>query len=152
MKRQGGYLKGMPKVLQTKTYDFLKSIDGYFVEIEITNVGKHKKFPLMSYITDAGVRLWTNEMVGKKIHIDKYALEDLIEFQDIEFNIIKGYYYDEGRNYQIGKTIQHLFNTRKAKKDEIMPDGSKGNSIEQVYKLLMNSAYGRTLSHILGLA
>ena len=145
MKRQGGYLKGMPKVLQTKTYDFLKSIDGYFVEIEITKVGKHKKFPLMSYITDAGVRLWTNEMVGKKIHIDKYALEDLIEFQDIEFNIIKGYYYDEGRNYQIGKTIQHLFNTRKAKKDEIMPDGSKCNPIEQVYKLLMNSAYGRTL-------
>ena len=138
MKRMGGYLKGEPNVLQNKTYDFLKSVDGYFVEIEITKVGKNMKFPLMSYITDAGVRLWTNDMTGRKIHIDKYALEDLIEFQLVEFNIIKGYYYDEGRNYQIGKTIQHLFNTRLQKKKE-------KNAVEQVYKLLMNSAYGRTL-------
>ena len=138
MKRMGGYLIGQPKVLQDKTYEFLKSVDGYFVEITITKVGINRKFPLMSYITDKGIRLWTNDMVGRTIWVDKFALEDLIEFQKVEFDIIKGYYYNEGRNYQIGETIEHLFNTRKTKKDE-------DNAIEQVYKLLMNSAYGRTL-------
>ena len=50
----------------------------------------------------------------------------------------RGYYYNEGRNYQIGETIEHLFQTRLAMK-------KKKNAVEQVYKLLMNSAYGRTL-------
>jgi hypothetical protein len=138
MKRMGGYLKGCPKVIKNKKYKFLQSVDGYFVEIKINKVGINKKFPLMSCITDKGIRLWTNDMVGKTIFVDKFALEDLIQFQKIEFNIIKGYYYDEGRNYQIGETIEHLFNTRLKKKEE-------GNAIEQIYKLLMNSAYGRTL-------
>lgn len=138
MKRMGGYLIGKPKVLHNKTYEFLKSIDGYFVEITIRKVGRNRKFPLMSYITDDGIRLWTNEMVGRKMWVDKFALEDLIEFQDVEFVVDRGYYYDEGRNYEIGETIEHLFNTRLEMKQ-------KDNAIEQVYKLLMNSAYGRTL-------
>ncbi len=138
MKRMGGYLKGKPKVLTNKSYGFMKSLDGYFVEITIMKVCIKRKFPLMSYITEDGIRLWTNDMVGKKIWVDKFALEDLIEFQKVEFNVEKGYYYDEGRNYQIGETITHLFNTRLQKKKE-------GNAIQQIYKLLMNSAYGRTL-------
>lgn len=138
MKRMGGYLNGTPKVLHNKTYEFLKSIDGYFVEITIRKVGINKKFPLMSYITDTGIRLWTNEMVGRKMWVDRFALEDLIEFQQVEFVIDRGYYYNEGRNYQIGATIEHLFQTRLAMK-------KKKNAVEQVYKLLMNSAYGRTL-------
>ena len=138
MKRMGGYLLGQPKVLQDKTYEFLQSIDGYFIEITITKVGINKKFPLMSYITDTGIRLWTNDMVGRTMFVDKFALEDLIEFQEVEFTIDRGYYYNEGRNYNIGKTIEHLFQTRLAMK-------KKKNSVEQVYKLLMNSAYGRTL-------
>jgi len=138
MKRMGGYLKGQPKVLHNKTYEFLKSIDGYFVEITITKVGINKKFPLMSYITDTGIRLWTNDMVGRTMWVDRFALEDLIEFQQVEFMVDRGYYYNEGRNYQIGETIEHLFQTRLAMK-------KKKNAVEQVYKLLMNSAYGRTL-------
>jgi len=138
MKRMGGYLKGQPKVLHNKTYEFLKSIDGYFVEITITKVGINKKFPLMSYITENGIRLWTNDMVGRTMWVDRFALEDLIEFQEVEFVIDRGYYYNEGRNYQIGETIEHLFQTRLAMK-------KKKNAVEQVYKLLMNSAYGRTL-------
>lgn len=138
MKRMGGYLMGKPKVLQNKTYSFLQSVDGYFVEINITKVGKKKAFPLMSYVNEDGIRLWTNDMVGRKMWVDKISLEDLIEFQKVEFEIDKGYYYDEGRNYQIGETITHLFNTRRKMKDQ-------DNAIEQVYKLLMNSAYGRTL-------
>ena len=32
------------------------------------------------------------------IYVDKTTLEDLIEFQEIEFDIVKGYYFNEGHN------------------------------------------------------
>ena len=138
MKRLGGYLKGKPKLLATTEYDSIKNYDGYFVEIEILKVGKKYKFPLMSYVNEDKCKVWSNEMEGKKVVVDKTTLEDLIEFQNVEFKIIRGYYYDEGRNYKLGEVIEYLFNQRlKAKKDK--------NPIQAVFKLLMNSAYGKTL-------
>jgi hypothetical protein len=134
----GGYLQGKPKILENKSYDFLKQQDGYFVQIKINKVNKHYKFPLISKLNDEGVRIFTNDMENEIIYVDKITLEDLIEFHDIKFDIIMGYYYDEGRNDTIGEIINHLFNTRKQKKAE-------GNPIESVYKLLMNSAYGKTI-------
>ena len=138
MKRLGGYLIGKPKLLSTTDFNLIKNYDGYFVEIEITKVNKHYKFPLMSIVNDNGIRVFTNEMIGNKIVVDKTTLEDLIHFQAIDFNIIRGYYYDEGRNYKLGKVIDYLFDQRlQAKKNK--------NPIQAVYKLLMNSAYGKTL-------
>jgi len=132
----GGYLKGKPKIITNLSYDFLKMQDGYFVEILITSVNKQYKFPLMSKIGE--VREFTNDMANETIVVDKFTLEDLITFQHITFKIIKGYYYDEGRNNKIGEVIQHLFNTRKKEK-------KNKNPVEQIYKLIMNSAYGKTL-------
>jgi hypothetical protein len=138
MKRLGGYLLGNPKMLETTSYSVLQTYDGYFVEIEVTKVGKHYKFPLMSVRNDKGIRNFTNDMVGKKIVVDKITLEDLIKFQKVEFKIIRGYYYNEGRNLKLAETIEYLFQQRlNAKK--------VGNPIQAVYKLLMNSAYGKTL-------
>ena len=92
----------------------------------------------MSEMTDKGIRNFTNDMMGKIMYVDKISLEDLIEYHKIEFDIVRGYYYNEGRNETIGVVIQSLFNTRlKAKKE--------GNPIQNVYKLLMNSAYGKTI-------
>ena len=87
---------------------------------------------------DTKCRNWTNDMVGKKIVVDKIQLEDLIEFHKLEFNIIRGYYYDEGRNNKLKDVISYLFQQRiEAKKNK--------NPIQAVFKLLMNSAYGKTL-------
>lgn len=132
----GGYLKGKPKVIKNLTYDFLKKQDGYYVEIIIEDVYKKYKFPLMS--KKGETREFTNDMIGEKVYVDKISLEDLIQFQPIKFKIIKGYYYNEGRNDKILKVIEYLFNARKQKKKE-------KNPIESVFKLLMNSAYGKTL-------
>ena len=136
-----GFLKGTPKTLTDKElcYNFLEKQDGYFVEIEITDVGVKRDFSLMSYIDDKNkVRNWTNDMVGKKIFVNKISLEDLIEFQNVKFEILKGYYFNEGRNKGIQKIIKYLFNERlKWKKME--------NPIEQIYKLIMNSGYGKSI-------
>ena len=132
----GGYLKGKPKIITNLSYEFLQQQDGYFVEILITKVGKNYKFPLMSKVGE--VRDFTNNMVNEIIVVDKITLEDLIHYHQIEYNIIKGYYYNEGRNDKILKVITHLFETRKKEK-------KNKNPVEQVFKLIMNSAYGKTL-------
>jgi len=134
-----GFLKGTPKkITGKKSYDFLKDQDGYFVEILIKKVGIKRDFPSISYIDDDGVRKWSNDMVGRKIYINKISLEDAIEFQNIEFEVVRGYYYNEGKNNNIKCVIKHLFNERKKWK-------SQGNPIEMIYKLIMNSGYGRSI-------
>jgi hypothetical protein len=112
MNRMNGYLKGEPKVLTELNYSFLKNQSGYFIQIKITKVGKFRQFPLLSKYADNGVRIFSNELVGQNIFIDKTGLEDVINFQDIEFEIIDGYYFNEGHNNTINKVIKHLYNKR----------------------------------------
>jgi len=77
-------------------------------------------------------------MEGKKMVIDKIALEDLVNFQGVEYNVIRGYYWDEGRCQNLSSVIENLFNERVKQKQN-------DNPIQEVYKLLMNSSYGKTL-------
>ena len=137
MARMPGFLKGSPKIITNFSYDDLKTKDGYFVDILIKYVGIHRAFPLMSYKSDC-VRLFTNDMVGKTIRVDKTTLEDLIEFQKLEFEIIRGYYFDEGFNTKVISTIKYLFNERVTKK-------KADNPAQVIYKLIMNASYGKSI-------
>jgi hypothetical protein len=138
MERLGGYLLGKPKVLQTLDYNVVKNYDGYFIQIKIIKVGINRTFSLMSEITDKGIRMFHNDMVGKTLYVDKTTLEDMLQFQNVEFEIIRGYYYNEERNYKLKEVIQYLFNERLRQK-------KLGNPIQNIFKLIMNSAYGKTL-------
>ena len=138
MARMEGFLKGIPQVITTTNYDVIKNYDGYFIEITIRSVGVKRSFPLMSYKDENGVRMFSNDMIGKTIFVDKIALEDIIRFQNIEFDVIRGYYFNEGFNSQINKTIVNVFNERLRLK-------KAGNPAEIVYKLIMNSAYGKSI-------
>ena len=137
MNRLGGYLKGAPKVLKNLTYEFLQQCDGYFIQIIIKTLKTKRSFSLMSDKNDNDIRVFDNEL-PKKMYVCKQKLEDLIEFQGITFDIIDGYYYDEGRNMALRDVIQFAFNERKKLKAE-------GNPLQEVYKLIMNGAYGKTL-------
>jgi len=134
-----GFLKGKPIVLQQDqlNMEFLNRQSGYFVEIKNLFVPKSRHFPLQSELSDKGIRNYTNEFF-KNVCVDKVSLEDLIEFQDAQFDIVRGYYFNEGRNYNIKDTITKCFNQRLIKKQE-------KNPIEQVYKLLMNASYGKMI-------
>ena len=147
MKRLG-FLKGSPKILQSNQLnkEFLDDVDGYFIRIRILEVGTKREFPLLSRIDDYGVRLFTNDMENNIIYIDRYGLEDAIRFQKVKYEILDGYYYNEGRQDNISNVIQKLFKTRKAYKDEKDEEGNdKPNPAEKVIKLLMNSVYGKTI-------
>jgi hypothetical protein len=138
MNRMDGFLKGLPKIIKNLSYDAIKNYDGYFVEIVVKKVNILRKFPLMSFINENGVRIFTNDMIGKTLFVDKTTLEDFIQFQGIEFDIVRGYYFDEGFNPKIKKTISFLFNERNKLKKQ-------GNKAEMIYKLLMNSGYGKSI-------
>ena len=58
-----GLLEDKPKVLNDKSYEFLKQQDGYFVRTKIIKLNKHLDFPLTSRINDeSGVRDFANDM------------------------------------------------------------------------------------------
>ena len=59
----------------------------------------------MSKRTESGVRMFSNDMVGETVYIDKTGLEDAITFQEIEFQTWDGYCFNEGHN----KTIKNNY-------------------------------------------
>jgi len=135
----GGYLKGTPKEIPLGwTYEDLRHVDGFFVLVKILKVNRHRPMPLLSYISESGSRIWTNNMEGKTIYLTKFGLEDAYKFHNIEYEIIQGLYFNEGRCTESPQVIRDLFDTRKIKKAE-------DNPIQLIYKLYMNSAYGKTI-------
>jgi hypothetical protein len=138
MFRMDGFLKGIPKVIENHDYNWIKQQDGYFIDITIKSVGIERKFPLMSYKNENGVRIFSNDMIGRTVRVDKYTLEDIIKFQGITFDVVRGYYFNEGFNTKVRDVITTIFNKRlEAKKVK--------NPIEMVYKLIMNSGYGKSI-------
>ena len=141
----GGYLKGKPKMITENNLNmnYLNKVDGYFIRIRLRQVRKHRDFPLASYINKDGIRSFVNDFDESNniISINKIALEDLMTFQEVkeeDFDILDGYYFDEGRNPNILEAIQGVFDTRVAFKNQ-------GNPIQSLFKLVMNSAYGKTI-------
>jgi hypothetical protein len=104
------------------------------VEVTVTKVGIERAFPVVSRM-DGERRLWTNDMVGHKLIVDKCTLEDATTFQGYEFKVNKGMYCNQGFNTNIGATIEGLFQERlKAKK-------AKNEGQQKTLKLMLNSGY-----------
>lgn len=132
-----GLLKGNPKPLRSNqlNMNFLNKQDGYFIEINNIQINKDLHFPLQPQRVN-GILNYQNTLTSQ--FVDKYQAEDLIQFQHATFDVVRGYYFNEGRNYKIQKVINHCFNERKKQKQ-------LKNPIQQVYKLLMNAAYGKLI-------
>jgi hypothetical protein len=70
--------------------------------------------------------------------VDDIYLEDLIKFQQIEFEIIRGYYWDGKKDFGLQPLIRSIFEKRNYWKQ-------LNNPLQAVYKLIMNSAYGKSI-------
>lgn len=139
MYRLPGYLQGTPKVLlkDQLNKNFLDSTDGYFIRCKITKLNKKRDFPLISILKN-GVREFTNDVDNHIIYFNKFSFEDAIAYHDIEYEILDGVYFNEGRNNKIKNVIKYLYDERRKKKQE-------KNPIQECYKLIMNSSYGKTI-------
>ena len=96
MVRFSGILKGKPDVIKKEdlNFEFLKKQDGYFIKVICLNNGIKRDFPLMSNTEEDGIRNFSNETEGKIYYLDKISLEDAIKYQELDFKIICGYYYN----------------------------------------------------------
>ena len=136
-------ISGPPKVIQPGqlNMDFLETTDAYVVEIQIKKVGKHYPFPLIVQRVD-GLNLNDDQNIDEEhpvtMVVDNIALEDLIRYQKIEFNLVKGYYWNEGSDPTIQAVIRDIFQKRVEYKRQ-------KNPLQQIYKLIMNSCYGKTI-------
>ena len=114
-----------------------KYISQFFVEITITNVGIHRAFPLIvKREKELNKQTNCNECVS--MVVDMITLQDLIEFQDIEFKLGNGYIMKGNRDYRVQEVIQKLYDLRNEYK-------KTKNPTQEVIKLIMNSAYGKSI-------
>ena len=150
-------VEGIPEVIKPEqlNLDFLSKQGAYIVEIKIIKVNKHYTFPLHNVCafmcllyfplivrkTHEGLNLNDDNLApGETVTmvVDNITLEDLIEFQKIEFEFIRGYYWSGKRDYTIQNEIRNIFNKRIEYKKQ-------KNPLQNLYKLIMNSTYGKTI-------
>lgn len=133
-----GFLRGSPKMLldHQLNHEFLDKQTYFFVDIRITRVGRERRMPLIYRRTENSINYvnHTDDLVT----VGKLGLEDMVQFHEIEYEIIRGYYFNAGFNTEIKDVIMKLYDRR----NELKKEGNKG---EQIYKLIMNSIYGKTL-------
>ena len=134
-----------PNIIHKSIPSFLSNKTAYIVDIKIVKVNKRYAFPSVLQKVD-GLNL-NDDNIKEEIYmtVDDIYLEDLVKFQQIEFKVIRGYYWTGKKDYSIQEVIKELFDKRVEYKNEIQPDETKGNPLEQLYKLIMNSCYGKTI-------
>lgn len=130
---QGGYPIGPPKVWHPEVD--LQSVNYYYVQIKVLKVeGPDWRFPMACVKEDLGNN-WTNDLQCRTMYLDKNHLQNLVKYSALEYQVLKGYYFDEGCNSKIGDVIQHLYDERVRLK-------SVKDCGEQSIKLVLNSIYG----------
>ncbi|CAL6032980.1 DNA_polymerase [Hexamita inflata] len=96
-----------------------------------------RDFPLLSQKID-GVRQFTNKICEEnRYFLDTIGLQELVLRQNFKYEIISGV-YTEKRDYTIQKIIKFMF-------DERVKCKEADNPLQAVYKLMMNSSYGKTI-------
>ena len=138
--RENGYVKGKAKRI-TSHIDY-KTQDNFIIQIQITAINKKQQNPFIARKTKDSLQ-YINEIPedGLYVVIDKTTLEDYIQFHEIEYKFIDGIYWNEGYNNKF-KCILDVFNERKEQK---ALKTSEGDIKQNLIKLIMNSAYGKTL-------
>ena len=131
---------GKPKVITDLRRETIMTYDEFYIEINITKIkakGVDKyRFPLVFTNID-GTKIFEDKTINN-FYIDKRGLMDLEYFYDIEYDILRGYYFNEGFNTKINDLIRILFDLRAKYKKE-------GNPLQETIKLLLNSIYGKSI-------
>ncbi|CAL6029092.1 DNA_polymerase [Hexamita inflata] len=152
------YPTGVPKCLNQNMIEYYNNINNLkqitldknskdqntlYLQVKLKRTSDFipRNFPLVSEIDENGVRQFNNNFDENKCYYyDSISLQDLVEFQGVSYEIISGIYF-ETRNYKIQEVVTQMFNKRKHYK-------SIKNPIQVIYKLILNSAYGKTIECI----
>lgn len=135
--------KGAPLKKENPTREWLENglkdgtINAAIVRITITDIGQTLQFPLICERDKNGVVQYEN-YVGGEMVVDDVQLLEMIKWQKIDYTIHECLYWNKGVSTKIQGVIRYLYEKRKEAKQQ-------KSSIEQVYKLIMNSSYGKCI-------
>lgn len=121
--------------------DNSKPIKAYIVEIDITKVGKALHFPLIVKRIYNGAGSVVKQMNLNEccsMVVDNILLEDLKQYQEIDCLIKRGICWTGEKDYSIRDEIEKLHQERCKYK-------GVNQSMSFIVKLIMNSAYGKTI-------
>jgi hypothetical protein len=147
----GGILLGHPKVIHTFETNAQggyvingdSKVDGFFVEVEIMEVHRHLRFPLIHIKNSEGIIVWGDQnVVGRHLTISMIEYEDLIKFQGCVLKVLGGLYYNQGRSPVHGNFISQIYQERMNARKE------KNDVLANCLKLLLNSSYGKLIERI----
>jgi hypothetical protein len=134
-----GLPKGLIKLGLENNIDYYNSKSYYFVRIRINKINKKIQIPCVCVHDEkTGNLKYINELKKPiEVIVDKITLQDYIEFQDIEYEILEGCYWDQGFNTKIKDLVDFLHKERCKHKKSNKP-------LADMIKLIMNSIYGKT--------
>lgn len=128
--------------------EFPSDLEGLIgvVHIAIKKVNKHYPFPLIQQETGYMQKSWIDSNILPckpfEMKVSLIYLKMLIEFCQIEYDLLDGYIWfdgiDEKDTQAIRKWIVNIFNLRLEAKKQKSP-------MQLIFKLMMNSSYGMTL-------
>lgn len=123
---------------ETTTDQPFMSFDGFTVACKIKEIRIKRHFPILCYKDKMGCR-WTNEARPDEVLVmNEIDLRNLIDFHEASIEVIDGYVWNQGKDFSCRQAIQDLYSCRvNAKK--------VGNPVQMVVKLIMNSAYGKSV-------
>jgi hypothetical protein len=105
----------------------------------ISKINKRFQIDIDGKLKNINTRCFTNDFkVGEELIIDKYTLEDAVEFQGLDFQIVYGLCWLDGYNTTIKEVVKMCFE----KRIELKKAGN--NAGQTSYKLILNSLYGFT--------
>jgi hypothetical protein len=130
-------LRGPPQLLQPNQLSraTLRGFAGYFVRARVTKMVRGHAIAIARLVREERC-LWTNDLVGQELHLDRFTLEDLETFCGAEFEILQGIYFTGERNPAFGKVMRELYEERMLLK-------AAKNPLEKVIKLILNASYGK---------
>jgi hypothetical protein len=118
-----------------KNSTLFKTASAFVCDIDITKIGKPLHFPIIVKRTKEGLNN-VNEL--GRMRVDNILLRSLLKYQKITFRLLRGYFWTGPLDYHIAEFVKKLFKERQQLKAE-------KNPLEQVYKIMLNSAYGKTI-------
>jgi hypothetical protein len=118
----GGVLRGPPKLLQPTQLSraTLRAFDGYFMRVRVTKMVRGHAIAIARLVRE-GRCIWTNDLVGQELHLDRFTLEDLETYCGAEFEVLQWIHFKGGRNSTFGKVMRELYKERMLLKAEKNP-------------------------------
>ena len=141
---------GIPKVLPKEKCNWeslqelsqQKNFGAYFVKCVFQPVQKHRDFPLFVFEAKDGNNSWDDNFTEPiTVFCSHIMLEDIMKYYELGSESVEiqcGYYYDEGVDTKIQGEIRKIYDARRQYQKE-------KNELQEVMKLVMNSAYGKTI-------